>query len=145
MTDAQGTVTEVNKARVSEFHHRLWGQGDHAAIDDFFDPHAVVHFTGFDGSAVQTVRDDAARWWEAFDDVKTSIEDLLADGDRVVVRWNTSGRHIGDYGKVTATGKTITMSGIDIFRLENGRVVECWSMWDGIDVFDQLGVLPELW
>lgn len=145
MTGTERTLTEVNKTRVSDFHRRLWGQGDHTAIDDLFLPDAVVHFTGFDGSAVQTVRDDAARWWGAFDDVKTSIEDLLADGDRVVVRWSTSGRHIGDYGKVSATGKRITMSGIDIFRFEEARVVECWSMWDGIDVFDQLGVLPELW
>jgi predicted ester cyclase len=60
-----------------------------------------------------------------------------------VLRWATSGRHVGPYGDIAATGRRITMRGIDILRIEGAQIVECWSMWDGLDVYDQLGVLPE--
>ncbi|MEV8267768.1 ester cyclase [Microbacterium sp. NPDC076911] len=145
MTAVAPATMDANKAMIIDFHQRLWGTGDHSAIDEYFLPDAVVHFSGFDGSAVQTVRDDASRWWGAFADTRTTIQDILADGDRVIVRWDTSGLHMGQYGKVEPTNKTINMTGIDIFRIADGQVVECWSMWDGLDVFDQMGVLPDLW
>ncbi|MDX2377654.1 ester cyclase [Microbacterium sp. LRZ72] len=137
--------TDRNKSLVAQFHQRVWAEGDLSAVDDHFLPEAAIHFTGFEGSAVQTVKDDAARWWGAFEGTETAIQDMIAEGDRVVVRWDTTGTHVSDYGKVAPTGKRIHMSGIDIFRFEDGLIVECWSMWDGLDVFDQLGVLPELW
>ncbi len=130
---------------IARFHQRLWADGDLGAIDDTFDPDAVVHMTGFDGSAVDTVRADAVRYRGAFTDIESQVLALLADGDRVILHWSTVGRHIGQYGKVAATGRTVTMTGIDIFRLSGPRVSECWSMWDGLDVYDQLGVLPDLW
>lgn len=130
---------------VARFHRRLWGEGDLGAIDELFDPGAVVHMTGFDGSAVDTVRDDAVRYRGAFSDISSQVVALLEDGDRVVLHWSTVGIHTGTYGKVLATGKVITMSGIDIYRLADGRAVECWSMWDGLDVYSQMGVLPDLW
>ena len=77
--------------------------------------------------------------------MSTSVLSLLADGDRAVLHWATTGTHVGPYGKVAATERVITMTGIDIFRMVDGRIVELWSMWDGLDVYDQMGVLPELW
>lgn len=133
------------KELIARYHQRLWGSGDLTAIDEAFAPFAVVHLTGFDGSAVQTVRDDATRYQGAFTDVSTAVLSLLAEDDRVVLHWSTTGTHTGPYGKVAATGKAITMTGIDIFRVADGRIVELWSMWDGLDVYDQMGVLPELW
>jgi predicted ester cyclase len=133
------------KELIAGFHQRLWAEGDLTAIDDAFAPDAVVHMTGFDGSAVRAVRADAERYQNAFTDVSTEVLALLADGDRVVLHWATTGRHVGQYGKVAATGKVIRMTGIDIFRGAGGRIVELWSLWDGLDVFEQLGALPELW
>lgn len=130
---------------IADFHTRLWERRDLRAIDDAFAVDAVVHMTGFDGSAVATVREDAERYFGSFSDSSTTLLALLEDRDRVVLHWSTTGTHTGTYGKVEATGREITMTGIDIFRVAEGRVVECWSMWDGLDVFDQMGVLPEFW
>lgn len=138
-------TNEDGKDLIRRYHEQLWGDGDPAAIDEFWDPGAVVHLTGFDSTAVDAVREDVTRYFAAFDHVQTTIEDLLADGDKVVLRWVTAGNHVGPYGAVAATGKRITMRGVDILRVREDRIVECWSMWDGLDVFDQLGVLPELW
>lgn len=136
---------EANRRSVLEYHRRLWQDGDLAAVTDSFAADAVVHVTGFDGSAVDTIRDDAQRYQGAFTDISSAVVDVIAEGDRVVLHWRTVGRHVGIYGKVAATGKEIVMAGIDIFRLADGLIVECWSMWDGLDVYDQMGVLPELW
>ncbi|MFT4082182.1 MAG: ester cyclase [Nocardioides sp.] len=130
---------------VADYHRRLWAEGDLGAIGEAFAPDAIVHLTGFDDRAVAAVRADAVRYRGAFTEVSTEILTLLTDGDRVVLHWSTVGRHVGPYGKVPATGRVVTMTGIDIFRIADGRVIECWSLWDGLDVYDQLGVLPELW
>jgi predicted ester cyclase len=136
-------VSTENKDLVRAYHERLWRDGDVSAIGELWSPDAAVHMTGFDGTAVDVVHEDVTRNVGAFTEVETAILDLLGDGDRVVLRWETSGRHVGPYGDIAATGKRITMRGIDILRVADGRIVECWSMWDGLDVYGQLGALPE--
>lgn len=137
MTGSGGDVKEL----VRTYHHRLWGAGDRSAIDEFWAPDAKVHMTGFDGTAVDVVRQDVDRYFGAFTEIATKIENLLADGAIVTLHWSTTGRHVGRYGEIEATGKAIVMTGIDLLRIEGGRIVECWSMWDGLSVFDQMGVL----
>lgn len=132
---------QANKALVERYHTELWAQGDRSAIDRYWSLDATVHMTDFDGTAIEVVRQDVNRYWSAFDEVETSIHHLVAEADRVVLHWSTSGRHIGAYGEVAATNKRITMTGMDLLRIEANRIVECWSMWDGLSVYDQLGVL----
>ena len=131
----------ANKSIVERYHTELWANGDKTAIDRYWSPDAEVHMTDFDGTAVDVIRADVERYWGAFDEVETRIDHLVAEGDRVVLHWTTSGRHIGPYGDVAATDKRITMTGMDLLRLADGKIVECWSMWDGLSVYDQLGVL----
>jgi len=133
--------TQANKALVQAYHTELWANGDRSAIDRYWSPDAEVHMTDFDGTAVDVIREDVDRYWGAFTEVKTTIHHLVAEDDRVVLHWSTSGLHVGPYGEVAATGKRITMTGMDLLRIADGRIVECWSMWDGLSVYDQLGVL----
>lgn len=143
--ESVGDNVQDNKRVVAEFHRRLWAEADLAVIEETFAPEALVHMTGFDESARAAVRADAERYRGAFSDVESSVLALVGEGDRVVLHWSTTGRHVGPYGKVAATGKAVTMTGIDIFRIADGMIVECWSMWDGLDVYDQMDVLPEFW
>lgn len=135
------TVEDDNKAAIRAYHDRLWGQGDLTVIDEIWHPEAKVALTDFADTALSAVKADATRYFVAFTDVATTIHTLLAEGDKVVLHWSTSGRHIGPYGDIAATGRTITMAGIDILTLTDGRITEAQSMWDGLSVFDQLGVL----
>ena len=138
----QADVQLANKDLVRRYHERLWRDGDLSAVGDTWAPDAVVHLTGFDDNALTAVHGDVERYWNAFSNVQTMIDDLLAEGDRVVLRWTTSGDHTGDYGEHAATGKRIVMNGIDILRIDGGHIVEAWSLWDGLSVYEQLGVLP---
>lgn len=135
------SIEEENKQTIRTYHQRLWGDGDKSAIEEFWSPEAEVHMTDFDGTAIDVVREDVDRYFDAFEDQRTEIHHLVAEGDRVVLHWSTTGRHVGAYGDVAATGKDITMAGMDLLRLADGKIVECWSMWDGLSVYDQLGVL----
>ncbi|MCJ7635087.1 ester cyclase [Candidatus Bathyarchaeota archaeon] len=88
---------------------------------------------------------------KGYPDCHETIEDMIAEGDRVWVRYQFTGTHTGEYqeylpsiGKITLppTGKKITMSLVDIFRLVNGKVVEwVWAIYDGFDFLKQLGLI----
>lgn len=138
MTD---TELERNIAVVREYHERVWIHGDLGALTDCWSADAAVEITGFEGSALDTLREDILRYQGAFTEVEALIHDLIAQHDQVVLSWETSGRHVGPYGSVAATGRIITMTGIDIFRVVDGRIVQCRSFWDGLSVYEQMGVL----
>jgi steroid delta-isomerase-like uncharacterized protein len=140
MDESDDTPTEV----VRRFVERLWNRQDCRAVDDVFAPDAAVHIPGYGTSGPKDVVDDAAHFWQAFDDVHMAIEDLIAgEGGKVTLRWATSGTHTGTYYGHEATHRRITMRGTDVFRVDGGRVVELWSLWDGLDAYRQLGLLPE--
>ncbi|MEM9754933.1 MAG: ester cyclase [Pseudomonadota bacterium] len=139
MTDR--ATEAANKKIIAGYHERLWGQGDLSVIQEVWAPDAKVSMTDFDGTALDTVVEDAERYFGAFTDVTTKVHDLLAEGDKVVLNWSTKGRHIGPYGDIAATQKDITMAGIDILTLKDGKIIEIASMWDGMSVFEQLGAL----
>jgi predicted SnoaL-like aldol condensation-catalyzing enzyme len=71
-----------------------------------------------------------------------TIEDLVADGDRVVVRWTNSGRHVGDFLGAPPTDRPYAIAGIDIYRIEDGRLAEHWHVVDQLSMLQQLGLLP---
>jgi hypothetical protein len=71
-----------------------------------------------------------------------SIDEMIAEGDRVMVRWTFRGTHLGEYLGISPTHKPVTFSGIYIFRVENDRIAEVWNLWDQLGEWQQLGILP---
>ena len=74
-------------------------------------------------------------------DWQTTIDDLIAEGDRVVARITMTGTHTGDFWGIPATGKRVEFTGIYIVRIANGKIVEHWGEEDGVSLLQQLGVL----
>ena len=73
-----------------------------------------------------------------FAEAHWTIEDLIAEGDRVVYRWTAQGVHLGEYMGIAATGKAVTMTGIMLLRIENGKIAERWSNADQVGLVCQL-------
>ena len=71
-----------------------------------------------------------------------SIDDIIAEDDRVVVRWTNSATHSGTFLGIPATGRSCRFAGIDIYRLEDGRLAERWHVVDQLSMLQQLGLLP---
>ena len=78
----------------------------------------------------------------AFPDIQYTVEALLAEGDKVVVRWTARGTHTGELMGIPPTGKQVTVTGVNIGRVANGRIVEEWGEFDMMGMMQQLGVVP---
>ena len=79
----------------------------------------------------------------AFPDVRMDVEDMIAEGDKVVARVSVSGTHRGEFMGIAPTGNRVTIAGIDILRMANGKIVEHWGKFDDLGMMQQLGVIPE--
>jgi steroid delta-isomerase-like uncharacterized protein len=84
------------------------------------------------------------QYLNAFPAVKATVEDLMADGDKVVARVSIRGTHQGAFRGIAPSGKQIEVTGINIFRIANGKLMEHWGLTDRLAVLQQLGVVPPL-
>ena len=82
----------------------------------------------------QGLRDAVLGFRAAMPDLTFTVDQQLAEGDRVVTAWAATGTHTGDLMGVPGTGRLVTMAGVDIERFEDGRIVEVWALWDAFGV-----------
>jgi steroid delta-isomerase-like uncharacterized protein len=79
---------------------------------------------------------------QAFPDLQIKIEDQIAERDKVVTRWTARGTHQGEFAGIPPTGKQVVMTGIDIDRIANGKLVECWTKSDDLSMLQQIDAIP---
>jgi steroid delta-isomerase-like uncharacterized protein len=72
-----------------------------------------------------------------------TLEDLITEGDRIVVRWTNRGTHVGEFAGIPATSRTFTIAGIDIYRVADEQLCEHWHVIDQLGMLAQLGLLPQ--
>jgi predicted ester cyclase len=108
-------------------------------LDEILDPSVVHHYAMFpDAHGEPEVKAGLARLLEAFPDIVQTDEDTFADGDLVVVRWSASATHQGPLFGLPATGKTVQITGINIYRIDCGKIVESWSEMNALDLLREL-------
>ena len=78
----------------------------------------------------------------AFPDVRYAVDDMIAEGDRVVTRWTMQATHQGEFNGIPATNKAVTLTGVSIDRLVGGKIVETWQFYDALGFLQQLGAIP---
>ena len=136
-------MTEDNKALNRRFVEEVINQGNTDAIDELIDPGVVDHAappgfpTGREGA-----KQFAAMMRSAFPNLHLTMEDMIAEGEKVVMRSTWSGTHEGEFMGIPATGRQVTVSAIDITRVADGRMVEHWEQFDALGLMQQLGVVP---
>jgi predicted ester cyclase len=89
----------------------------------------------------ESARASIAALRAVFPDIHFTLEDVLVDRDKVIVRWTCHGTHKGEFRRIAPTGTQVTFTGITIYRVVNGKIVERWSEEDGISLLQQLGAL----
>ena len=137
-------MSEENKAAVRAM-FEAWSTGDLGVVDEIVAPDASDHdpYNPHGGEGAEGLKKTMAMYREAFPDVRFTIEDQIAEGDKVVTRWTATGTHQGELMGAPATGKTSTISGIGIDRFEDGKIVEAWNSWDTLGMFQQLGLVQQ--
>lgn len=124
---------EENKALVRREQEELWSYtGDLDAAEELFAPERA-----------EAARQEAADFRRGFPDVVSTIEDLIAEGDKVVARWSARATHRGEYVGVPPTGKEVEFAGISVYRIEGDRIAESWTVEDELGLMRQIGAVPE--
>ena len=134
---------EQNKSIVRRWVEEGWNKGNLAVIDQVYATSYVQH----EPSPMQVTSSDALKpyvggYRAAFPDLHFTIDDLVAEGDKVVWRFTSTGTQTGAFMGMPATGKTGTVTGMVMFHLENSRIVEGWVNIDTLGLLQQLGVIP---
>jgi steroid delta-isomerase-like uncharacterized protein len=137
--------TEQNKTLVRRYWEEVWNKGNLAVADELiasdFDGHPLPSDPDF-GRGPAGQKHLVGMYRTAFPDVRMTIEDMTAEGDRVVVRWTARGTQTGVFMEIPATGKPTKVTGMFANRLAGGKIVEGWGNFDALGMLQQLGVIP---
>jgi steroid delta-isomerase-like uncharacterized protein len=136
-------ATEENKALTRRFYEEVFNNKHMAGVDAFVAPHIIDHSLppGAPGG-IESVKQAITMLLTAFPDLHLTLEDLIAEGDRIAVHWTMSGTHLGASLGMPPTGKQFTIPGVSLLRLESGKAVEAWIIQDQLSMLQQLGLAP---
>lgn len=134
-------MSEENKALA----RRSWEAPDNLdIIDEVYAPDLVWHDPGQEIQGTEEAKQFIAMYKSAFPDLSVTVEDEIAEGDKVVTRWTIRGTHQGEIEEFgPPTGRQVEIKGISISRVEGGKIVEEWNSYDNLGVMEQLGLVPE--
>src|SRR5262245_41806659 len=127
MTDE---IALANKKRVRQFYKEVFVDWNMALVDEVVSPQFKSHDWPPGQIGPKAFRNFYSAIRSAVPDGHYIIDDLIAEGDKVVVRWRLLGTHKGDFGGIPPSGQTITLKGIAIYRLEEGKLMERWVVSD---------------
>jgi predicted ester cyclase len=136
------TVPE-NEAVVRRFMEELWSDGDLGVADELVALTHVHHLGDEELHGPEGVKGAVSWLRSAFPDLRFEIDDVVSDGDRVVLRWTARGTHGGTFADVEPTGRRVVWTGCDWFRVHLGRLTEAYVVADGGALLDQLTSMEE--
>ena len=132
-----------DKVLIRRWFEEVWNQGRVAAIDEMLAQHAVIHGLGEDMHGPAGFKPFHSSYRSAFPDV-IQVHDVVAEGGMVAARWSGTGTHQGDGLGFAATGKVVWFNGMTFVRVEEGKVVEGWNVFDQMGMLQQLGAVSLL-
>jgi steroid delta-isomerase-like uncharacterized protein len=136
---------ETNKTVVRRLFDEVWNKGNLALLNEIIArDHANTGPGTLPGlpTGPEGTKQLVTVYRNAFPDVRFTIDEQIAEGDKVVTRWTAHGTHKGELVGIPATGKSSTVTGIAVDRIENGKIAENWAIFDQFGMMQQLGVIP---
>jgi predicted SnoaL-like aldol condensation-catalyzing enzyme len=142
------SLTEINKHLIIRFVEELWNQRKLDVADEIFDTNCRT-FQLQSGAAVtpaprgpQAIKIHISEWLSGFPDLKFTIEQMVAEGDKVSTLLVMEGTHTGQWLGIPPNGKRINIRMMVIHRIQNGKIIEDWVLVESLGFFQQLGILP---
>jgi steroid delta-isomerase-like uncharacterized protein len=135
-------MSEENSQIVERF-EVAFAANDVTTIDELCIPDLVDHNPLPDQKpGLLGLKDTISFYKEIFPDSQVDLQHIIAEGDLVATHWTVTGTHQGEFFGVPATGRQITAEGMNLYRLDGGRITDVWTQFDGLGVMEQLGALP---
>lgn len=132
-----------NKDFIQAFNEDFWNTHNIAAFEKYFSADFISHYPDGDMNAEQ-VKGLCQAYFSAFPDLHITTDDLIAEGDKVVKVWTANCTNKGEFMGIPATGKRIVVTGIEVFRIKDGKIAENWVCMDNLGMMQQLGVIPPM-
>ena len=133
--------TEMNKTVAQRYFAEIWNAGNAAAVDTLLAPDAIGHVPGGTLQGREVLKQRVQMLNSIYSGPNFTVDDTLAEGDKVLARWTFRGKHSGEYMGAAATGKEVTVTGMNLFRLRDGQISELWLNADDLGELQQLGVV----
>lgn len=142
------TTEAENKELVQRAIEEAFNSGNVAVLDDVLADGFVAHAPAEPGHGPETqdrdrLEEEIKRNRAIFPDLTFDIQEMIAEGNAVAVRWKLHGTHEGAMPGVEPTGKEVTVRGMNFMHIEDGRIAEDWVLWDSLNMMQQLGIGPE--
>lgn len=129
---------EANREVVRSF-HKVWSSGEVAVLDTLLAPDFVCHFiNGIEWKGIEGTKTTISGHKKSFPDWKEEIVDIIAEGDKVVTRYKSTGTHRGVFNGIDSTGNVVTIYETSIYRIANGKLAEQWGFPDEVSLRNQL-------
>jgi steroid delta-isomerase-like uncharacterized protein len=135
-------MSEQNKTLVRRVIEEVYNQGNLSVVDELAASDLLIHMTSQEIRGREGAKQYVVALRAGFPDLHMTIEDQIAEGDRVVTRWTARGTHTGQFQGIPPTGKEVRVAGTDIDRIADGKTVECWGHVDELGMLQQLGAIP---
>ncbi len=135
---------EENKGLARRFFDEIFNQANQQTANEILTPNVVAHHPAFPAGihGPQAINQLVAGFRAAFPDLHYTIEDLIAEDDKVVARWAVRGTQLGNFQGLPPSGRQMAVTGINIFRVAGDKVAEVWISSDFLGMLQQLGALP---
>lgn len=139
---------EQNKAVLNRFWEEVWDQGKLDVVDEIFHPNFVDHglAPGLTKQGPEGAKEAVMQFRSAIPDLYLKVEHMVAEGDKVLTRWEAGGTQSGPMnsgrGTIPATNKRAVVRGFTINRVEDGKIIDAWDNFDMMGMLQQLGVIP---
>jgi steroid delta-isomerase-like uncharacterized protein len=143
-------VSEENKQLVRDFFEEVWNKKNFDYLEEIYSPDFVLHALwqntsaggAIEATGIEPAKKVIAGWQQGFPDISVTVDDQIADGDKVASRHTSRGTHTNAFMGMPPTGKSATITGMTITRIVDGKIVEAWTSWDALGMFEQLGLAP---
>jgi steroid delta-isomerase-like uncharacterized protein len=137
-------MSRLDKATLLQAMDAIWNQRKLEVVDEIVASDYIRHDPAFPGEVrgPEGFKQYVVAMCTPFPDARISIEDVIAEGDRMALRWTFRGKRSGDFMGIAATGRELTLTGISIIRMEGDKIVEGWDGYDALGMLRQLGVTP---
>jgi steroid delta-isomerase-like uncharacterized protein len=139
-------MNDQNKMLARRIFEEGFSKGDLSVAEQILAPNHVSHDPNNPPTYQQGPRgmqDIIKIYRTAFPDLKMTIDDQIMDGDRVVTRWTARGTHKGQLMEIAPTNKNVTVTGMTVDKIQNGKIVESWVQWDMAGMLQQVGMRKE--
>ena len=133
---------EENKSLVGRFVEAFWNQGNIAAADELMTADATIVLPGMGQVSKESFKAFAVTLRGAFPDWHSTMEEMIAEDDRVGERWTGRGAHRGAFQGIAPTGRHVAVPGYVFYRINSGKISEFYGLFDGLAMLRQLGALP---